>query len=390
MNQIHVGIIGVGFIGVSHIEGLLRLGFIRIVAVADTNYEAAKRCAARFGIARCYEDYHDLIADPEIESVHNCTPNFLHREINLEIIQADKHIFSEKPLALSSAETAELLDALDRHPRVIDGMNFCYRFNPLIQDAKNRIGKGEIGRPLLVHGSYLQDWMLYESDYNWRVEPEYCGPSRAVSDIGSHWMDLAQVLLNARIVEVCAQTLIVYPTRKKPVRQVETFARADSETTDVEVKTEDYAGVLVRFENGTAGSFNCSQVSAGRKCYIEIEIDGSLSSLAWQHQQGDRMWKGHRDAPNEEVLRNPLLMTAEAQQYTTLAAGHPEGWNDAFKNALSSFYSYVRSGESRGEAPCDFATFSDGHYLLLLAEAILKSAREKRWVKIDDPHRPHR
>jgi predicted dehydrogenase len=255
---------------------------------------------------------------------------------------------------------------------------------PLIQDVKARIAAGEIGQPMLVHGSYLQDWLLFDTDYNWRIEPEYSGVSRCVGDIGSHWMDLAQTMTGSRITEVCANTVIALPVRKKPKTQVETFAvNANVEYEEKKVTTEDYAGVLVKFDNGASGVFQCSEISAGRKCFIDIEVDGSEASFHWNHEIGDRMWKGNRNSNNEEVMRNPNLMMSAAKPYSYLAAGHPEGWNDAFKNSIEAFYRYIRDGKKQGLDSCDFATFEDGHYIMKLTEAIIKSGKEKRWVSVE-------
>lgn len=384
MESIRVGIIGMGMIGSRHIETLRRIGGVQIVAVSDQNYALAQRKAAEFCIPKCYATAEELIADPEIQVVHDCTPNHLHLDINSKIIKADKHVFSEKPLGMTSAESAQMLALLAEHPKVVAGVDFCYRMNALVQDARHRIANGEIGRPYLIHGSYLQDWLLFDTDYNWRIDPSLSGESRCVADIGSHWMDTAQVLAGCRITEVCANTLTALPIRKKPSRQVETFAvNDDVQREEIAVNTEDYAGVLVKFANGACGVFQCSQVSAGRKNYIDIEVDGSLSSFHWQQETSDRMWKGNRDKNNEEIMRNPNLITPEARKYATLPAGQPEGWNDAFRNTLDAYYSFIRSGKKQAGEACDFATFEDGHYIAKLTEAILKSAREKRWITVE-------
>ena len=384
MERIRVGIIGMGMIGARHIETLRRIGDVQIVAVSDQNYALAQQKAEQFCIPKCYASAEELIADPEIQVVHDCTPNHLHLEINSKIIKAGKHVFSEKPLGMTSAESAQMLELLKEHPEVVAGVDFCYRMNALVQDARYRIAKGEIGRPYLIHGSYLQDWLLFDTDYNWRIDPSLSGESRCVADIGSHWMDTAQVLAGCRITEVCANTLTALPVRKKPSRQVETFAvNDDVQREEIAVNTEDYAGVLVKFANGACGVFQCSQVSAGRKNYIDIEVDGSISSFHWQQETSDRMWKGNRDQNNEEIMRNPNLMDPEARKYATLPAGQPEGWNDAFRNTLDAYYSCIRSGKRQAGEACDFATFEDGHYIAKLTEAILKSAREKRWVTVE-------
>lgn len=383
MRYLKAGIIGLGFIGQCHIDALRRIGLVQVAAVADADYELAKRKALELGIPKCYETADELIRDPEIDVIHDCTPNHMHMEINEKSIRAGKHIFSEKPLGMSSRESARMLHLLKEHPQVHAGVNYCYRMNALIQDAKNRIAAGEIGRLYLIHGSYLQDWMLYDTDYNWRVEEEYAGVSRTVADIGTHWMDTAQVLAGCRITEVCANTVTALPSRKKPQKQVETFAKA-SEEDEYELRpvtTEDYAGVLVRFENGASGVFQCSQISAGRKCFIDIEVDGSIASFQWQHQTSDRMWMGKRDGNNEEIMRNPNLMTPEARKYTYLAAGHPEGWNDAMRNNLFAFYRSIL--DERRDQDVDYATFEDGHYLMKLTEAVMESGRDRRWVEVN-------
>ena len=385
MKKLRVGIIGMGYIGVSHIEALRRIGFVEVVAVADAIPELARRKAEEFGIEKCYATMEELIADPLIDAVHNCTPTHLHREVNEKVIRAGKHIFSEKPLARTSEESGAMVELLRENPDVVAGVNFCYRMNPLMQDAKNRIASGEFGKLYLIHGSYLQDWLLFETDYNWRIEPEYTGVSRCVGDIGSHWMDLAQVLAGEKIVEVCADTVTALPKRKKPTTPVETFAvNADVEYEEKDVVTEDYAGVLLKFAGGASGAFKCSEISAGRKCFLDIEVDGSISSLYWNQEQGDRMWKGNRDSQNEEFMRNPNLMTPEARQYSYLAAGHPEGWNDAFKNTIEAFYRFIRDGKKIGVDKCDFATFEEGHYLMKLTEAIIQSGKERRWIAVEE------
>lgn len=385
MQKLRVGLVGTGYIGDSHIDSIRRIGGVELCAVADVNHALAKAKAEALGVAKCYQTMDELIADPEIDVVHNCTPTHLHLEVNEKVIRAGKHLFSEKPLARTSAESARMLELLKEYPDVVAGLNFCYRMNALIQDAKLRIAAGEIGRPYLVHGSYLQDWLLYETDYNWRMDPAFTGVSRCVGDIGSHWMDTAQTLTGAKITEVCANTVIALPKRKKPTTQVETFAvNADVEYEEVDIETEDYAGVLVKFDNGASGVFQCSEISAGRKCFIDIEIDGSVASLQWQHEHSDQMWKGNRNSNNEQIMRNPNLAMPGAKQYSHLAAGHPEGWNDAFKNNLDAFYGFIAAGKKIGKDPCDFATFEEGHYLMQLTEAIIRSGKERRWVSVSE------
>lgn len=385
MKKINVGIIGMGFIGISHLDAVRRIANVNLVAISDVNYDLAKKHAARFGIEKCYENYDDLIADPEIHAIHNCTPNNLHLDINKKIIEAGKHVFSEKPLGKSAEETAQMLDVLEKHPDIIAGINFCYRMTPLVQEMKLRVRQGEIGDVMLVHGSYLQDWLLYPTDYNWRIESEYSGPSRCVADIGSHWIDTAQTVIGSRIIEVCAETVTAFPVRKKPVQQVETFVVQENvEYSDVPVTTEDFAGALVKFENGVTGIFYCSQISSGRKCHLNLEVNGKKGSYYWNQETSDRMWKGHRNVHNELILRNPNLMLPENRDYTYMPAGHPEGWNDAQRNAVFAFYEFIQQDKRHATDQADFATFEEGHYIARVTEAILLSAKEKRWVSVDE------
>ncbi|HHW48496.1 MAG TPA: Gfo/Idh/MocA family oxidoreductase [Clostridiaceae bacterium] len=384
MKKIRAGVIGMGFIGVSHVEAIRRIGFAELVAVADVNYELAKKKADEYNIPKCYSTVEELLADESIDVVHNCTPNNLHLEINEKIIKAGKHVFSEKPLARTSEESSRMLQLLSEYKNIIHGVNFNYRMNPLVQDMKNKIKNGEIGKPYLVHGSYLQDWLLFDTDYNWRIEPEISGPSRCIADIGSHWMDAVQTVLNAKITEVCADLVTVIPVRKKPKGQVETFSISTStDYEEREITTEDYGAVLFKMDNGAHGVFYVSEVSAGRKCYFNFEINGSKASLYWNQETADHMWMGFRDRDNCHIIRNPNLMTPEAREYTYLAAGHPEGWNDALKNNVYSFYKFIAEGKDLAKDPHDFATFEEGHYILKLTEAILKSSEIRQWVKVE-------
>ena len=384
MNRLRVAVIGLGFIGANHVESIRRLGFADIVAAADAqaSYGAAK--AKEMSIDRFYSDSTELLAREDVDIVHNCTPNHMHWSINKQIIEAGKHVLSEKPLGTDSGETGAMLDLLAAHPEVANAVNLNYRMSPLVQDMRQKVIAGEIGRPLLVHGSFLQDWLLYDTDYNWRVERSYGGPSRAIADIGSHWMDAVQTILGDEIVEVCSDLATVFPVRKKPLQAVETFSiGASGEYELCPIDTEDYGAVLFRTRKGTRGVFHVSQVSAGRKCKFTIEIDGTQSALYWDQESADRMWVGYRDTHNLEVMRNPGLMSPAARQYTYLAAGHPEGWSDALKSNIWSFYQFIRDGRKPGDGPTDFATFKDGHRLVQLTEAVLRSAADRRWITVE-------
>lgn len=383
MAKIKAGIIGMGFIGVSHIEAIRRIGFAEMYAVADINYQLAEKKAEEYSIPKCYKTIEELLADKDIDVVHNCTPNNLHLEINEKTIKAGKHIFSEKPLAKSYADSQKMIELLKQNPDIVNGVNFNYRMNPLVQEMKTKVKNGEIGVPKLVHGSYLQDWLLFDTDYNWRIEPEICGKSRCIADIGSHWMDCVQAVTGEKITEVCSDLVTTIPIRKKPKGQVETFSiNTNAVYEDINVKTEDYGAVLFKMTGGIHGVFYVSEVSAGRKCYLNFEINGTKSSLYWNQENADSMWIGYRNKYNCHVMRNPNLMCEEAKQYTYLAAGHPEGWNDAMKNNVYSFYKFIADGKKIGKDNTDFATFEDGNYIMKITEAILKSNETKQWVKV--------
>lgn len=385
MKKIKAGIIGMGFIGVTHLDSILRLGNVEVVAISDVNHAVAKQKAEHFGIEKVYADYNDLINDPEIEVIHNCTPNHLHLDINEKIIRAGKHVFSEKPLGRDSGESGQMMTTLRQHPEIVAGVNFNYRMTPLVQDMKHQIKDGEIGDIYLVHGSYLQDWLLYDTDYNWRVNSDFAGSSRCVADIGSHWIDTAQTVLGSRIASVCADVVTVIPVRKKPLKEVETYVIADdAEYEEVQIDTEDFAGALVKFENGVSGIFHCGQVCAGRKCYLNVEVNGSKASLYWNQESSDRMWKGNRSENSELVFRNPLFMAPEVREYTYMPAGHPEGWNDALRNNIYAFYKFIADGKRLGDDQPDFATFEDGHYISRVVDAIMLSGKEKRWVDVSE------
>ena len=334
--KIKTGVIGMGYIGVTHLETLRRLPFIEIVAVADVNQELAGKWAKIFGIEKCYSTIEEMLANEEIQVIHNCTPNHMHFDINKKVLAAGRHIFSEKPLTGDLKEARELVRIRRQHPGVVAGVDFCYRMYPLIREMRERVLAGELGTPRLVHGEYLQDWLLYDTDYNWRVESQYGGKSRCVADIGSHWLDLAQCVTNSKVIEVCAHTVTALPYRKKPKKAVGTFtvAAADSEMETVKVDTEDYAGVLLKFDKGASGVMQCSQISAGRKCFIDLEVDGETASFHWNHEHPNHRWKGKRDTQNQEIMRNPLLAPLTAGQKGHLGAGHAEGWNDALKNNM--------------------------------------------------------
>lgn len=378
-----VGVIGVGFIGPAHMEGLRRLGF-EVVAVAEATQELAEEAAARLLVPKAYGDWKDLIADPEIDVIHIASPNFLHYTHARAALEAGKHVVCEKPLAMNADESASLVK-LAREKNLVGAVNFNIRFYPLVHDAKARIEAGEIGdRVYIIQGSYLQDWLLLDTDWNWRLEPDLGGDLRAVADIGSHWMDLVTFVTGTRIASVFADFETFLPVRRKPKKKIDTFGGkldVDVEYEEKEIHTEDYAAILLKFENGARGSMTVSQVSSGRKNRLFFEINGSDSSLIWDSEIPNQMIVGNRPEPNQLIIKDPSLMLDASRWTASYPGGHTEGFPDTFKQLQTAVYRYIAAGDFTAEP--DFPTFLDGHNTILVDEAILKSAKENRWVDVN-------
>jgi predicted dehydrogenase len=386
MDKVKVGIIGTGFSAMSHLEGLRRVSHIEVVAIASGSKEKAQQKAAEFAIPKAYGDAYELIHDPEVEVIHNCTPNHLHYSINREVLLAGKHLLSEKPLAMNSAESRELSE-LAKKSQSVSGVCFNYRHYPLVAQAKGAIANNEYGRVHLVYGGYIQDWLLYDTDYNWRLDPERNGTSRAIADIGSHWCDTVQYVLGRKIVEVFADLKTVHPVRLKPKDQVSTFTSSQNEgREEIKITTEDYGSVLVHFEDGIHGVFTVSQVSAGRKNKLHFEIAAEKASLAWDQEKPNQLWIGKRDEPNGELLRDPSLLSSYAASLAHYPGGHEEGWPDGLKNLFIDFYGSVKRSKKgiKNENPSSFASIEDGHRIMRLIEAILESHRTKKWVRLSN------
>ncbi|SDC67308.1 Gfo/Idh/MocA family protein [Halanaerobium congolense] len=382
MAKLKVGIIGVGFVGEAHIEALRRLNSIdiEIKAAAASSLESSKKAAEKLKVPNYYADYQKMLAEEDLDIIHNCTPNYLHFPINKAFMEAGVHVFSEKPLVLNSREAAELLAILESRD-IYAGVNFNYRHYPLVKEMKQKV-KNELGRLFHLQGSYLQDWMLFEDDYSWRVDPKQGGKSRAVADIGSHFCDLLQYLTDKKIKRLTAKTKIVHPERQKPAAEIKTFAQAgeDKKYEQVEVKTEDYASVLFEMEDGTAGNFTVSQVDAGHKNDLFIEISGSKKSLSWSQENANQLFIGHRDQANQILSRDPSLLSSEAAERCYYPGGHIEGWSEGLKNSIKDFYNCILAAGD--PADYDFATFADGALEVKITEAILKSSREEKWVEV--------
>ncbi|HEY6399694.1 MAG TPA: Gfo/Idh/MocA family oxidoreductase [Solirubrobacteraceae bacterium] len=367
-------VVGTGFIGLVHVEALRRLG-VNIVGVVGSSPERAAAKAAVYPLPRVYESFEHALEDPTVDVVHVATPNRLHYPQVKASLAAGKHVVCEKPLAMTSAESAELVDLAQRSG-VVHCTNFNLRFYPQVQEARYRVRLGAVGEVWNVHGTYLQDWLLLPTDWNWRLEPEEGGAVRAVGDIGSHWLDMAQFVAGQRITDVFADLATTISERQRPTVKAETFAEVVGETEPVEVHTEDLAHLLLRFEGGAHGAAVISQVSAGRRNRLTLELDGADGAIAWNSDYNEKLWLGHRGRPNETLWRDPSL--DEGPVRGSVPAGHAEGFQDTFKELYRAVYRAIASGEPCGQYP----TFRDGHWGNVLADAVLRSHHERTWVEV--------
>jgi predicted dehydrogenase len=381
MGRTKVGVIGTGFIGPAHIEALRRLGSVEVAALAECSDEVAKAKAEMLNIEKYYGDYKQIIKDDDIGCIHICSPNYLHYEMAKAVLEANKHVICEKPLAISVAEAEELVELADKKG-LVNAANFNIRYYPLMRQVRTMVDKGDVGDIFAVQGSYLQDWLFYQTDYNWRLETEQSGESRAIADIGSHWMDLIEYVTGLRIKEVCADFATFHKIRKKPLKPVETYAGKVLQPEDYEdmpINTEDYATVLFRFENDGRGVMTVNQVAAGRKNRLYFEMDGSKQSIAWESEKPNQIWIGRRDGNNEVMMRDPSLVYPETMGLIDYPGGHNEGFPDTFKQLFKEVYAFI-SGDRSG--PASYPTFKDGLRELVLCEKIMESNKNGVWVKV--------
>ena len=381
MSKTGVAITGTGFMGPAHLEGLRRLG-IDVVGIQGSSPEKSKAAAARLGLRKAYASFDEILDDDEVTVVHVTTPNRVHFATARDALRAGKHVHCEKPLAMNAQESAELV-ALAEETGLLAGVNYNIRFYPLNIEARARIQAGELGDVFSIYGSYVQDWLLYPTDYNWRVLAEEGGALRAVADIGTHWMDLMQNVTGLEITGVYADLKTVHHTRRRPKGEVETFSAKVQEidaTEEIDIDTEDCGSILLRFKGGAVGNLWVSQLTAGRKNALRYEIAGAKRALAWNSESPNELWIGERNVPNQQLIRDPGLVSAAARTYITYPGGHNEGYDDTFKQCFKAFYDYLHAGDF--SAPRPFPTFADGHCEIVLCEAVLRSHREQCWVDV--------
>jgi len=375
MKKINAVIFGTGFMGRVHTEGLRRLGNVEVAGIAARTPDQARRFADELSIDRATGDYRELLGDPAVDAVHICTPDDLHFPMAMAALAAGKHVLCEKPLATSVAEAREMIRRA-REKNLAHCTFHNLRYYPQVQNMRRMCEAGELGDIQVVQGTYSQDWLLYDTDWNWRIE---VGPSRAFADIGTHWCDMVEHVTGLRISALCADLQTFLKTRKKPKGSVETFTgktSAAAEFSEVPITTEDFGSMILRLGDTARGAMTVSQVSTGRKNRLFVEIYGSKASVAWNGEQPDELWIGQRNAPNQIVVKDPSLLKDKARSYADLPGGHSEGYDDTFKQVFRRFYRRVADPG----APIEYPTFEDGLRQLEILDAVLASSRSRAWV----------
>lgn len=378
MKTFQTAVVGTGFIGQVHIENLRRLGNVEVLALADTFN--AEQTAKKLNVPQYFSDYREMIDRLELDAVHICTPNNTHFEIAMYAMERGINVVCEKPMCTTVDEARQMLaKAAERN--IVTGVNFHNRFYPMNNHLRNIIRDGELGDVFSINGDYTQDWLLYPTDYSWRLNSSESGTTRAVADIGSHWMDLAEFVTGQRIVAVNADFSTIHPVRKKPKKQVlafstETFSEDDYD--DIPIDTEDNAYVLFKFSGGAKGSAFFSQVIAGKSVDINLQIGGYKKSAEWHSMSCNNLKIGVRDAYTATVEKGPATVHPGSRKYVAYPLGHAEGFVDAFKQCFKNIYDHI----ANPEGSYDHATFADGLHEMILCEKIFESNRKQGWVEI--------
>ena len=380
MTRFKTAVFGAGFVGRVHIEGLRRLGNVEVYALVIAERDDPARLGRELHIERTDSDYRRILEDPAVDVVHICTPNALHLPMATDALQAGKHVLCEKPLALSTAEARQLV-ALAAETRRRNCTFHNLRFYPMVQHMRRMREDGDLGEILVVQGTYSQDWLLYDTDWNWRLDSKIGGPSRCLADLGTHWCDMAEHVAGLRITSVCADLQTYHKTHQRPKRPVETFAGKMLQPEDyieTPVDTEDFGAVAFRMGDRARGAFTASQVSAGRKNGLNLEIFGTKAGVAWNQERPDELWIGYRNTSNQIVIKDPSLLKERARSYADLPGGHSEGYDDTFKQVFRRFYRSIEEPSSEPEYP----QFADGLRTLTILQAEMDSHRKHAWVDV--------
>ncbi|MCX7281020.1 MAG: Gfo/Idh/MocA family oxidoreductase [Alphaproteobacteria bacterium] len=377
MERIRTAVIGTGFMGRVHLEALRRIEHVDVVEVAATSPDKAHAAAEGYNVPKSTSDWQDAMRDPSIDAVHVCTPNDSHFPIAKAALEAGKHVLCEKPLAMSSAQARELAE-LAAARKLRNALSHNLRFYPMVQQMRAMREAGAFGEILVVQGTYSQDWMLYETDWNWRVDPSVSGPSRVMADIGSHFFDMAEHVTGLKVSSVCSDLQIFWPTRKHPKSGGETFSgKTAGETVDTKIVTEDFGSTL--FHMGKArGAMTASQVSAGRKNGLVLEVYGTKGGATWRQETPEELWLGHRDAPNQVMMKDPSLLDRHAAAFADYPGGHAEGYPDTHKQLYQRFYASI----SDPSLTPDYPQFADGLRQMKILDAELASHKSRAWVDV--------
>ncbi len=380
MKKIKTAIAGTGFMGKVHAENVRRLGNVEIAAVVGSRPETARKFAEAMSIPIATDNLNEVLTNPEIEAIHICTPNVDHYPMSLAAIEAGKAVLCEKPMTMNVEEARKLVDAA-KAKNAVNCVQHNLRYYPAVQQIRQMIAHGDLGEVLIVQGTYSQDWLLYDTDWNWRLDRKENGPLRVMGDIGSHWMDMIQHLTRLSISSVCADLAIFHRERKRPKGSVETFSAKKAvaqEYQSFSIDTEDFGAVLLHLGTRARGAFTVSQMSAGRKNRFAFEIFGTKAGVAWDQEMPDTLWIGHRNEPNQVIVKDGSLFYPEAAAFADLPGGHSEGYDDSHKQVFKHFYARVADRS----APVDYPTFEDGLRGMILLQTVAESAQKRAWVDV--------
>lgn len=377
-DRIGAAVVGTGLIGGVHARAILRNG-ADLRGVLGSSPERGRERAAAMHAPRAYASMDDLLSDDAVQVIHVTSPNHLHHEQVMRVIDAGKHVICEKPLAVTTAQSAEMVRAADASG-VVCAVCYNIRFYPLNQHAHAMIAAGGLGEPRFLTGHYHQDWLSEETDWNWRLSTEKAGPTRAVGDIGTHWVDLTSFVAGMKPTAVIAEMATFLPTRHEPTGPVETFSASDGDAVPREIRTEDAATMMLRYPNGARGAVTVSQVNVGRKNSLTWDVAGSKASAAWDSERPDHLFIGHRHEANRILQRDAALMNATGAAAAALPGGHVEGFGDTFAALFAQIYGDVAAGGRSDRAT--YASFADGHWEVAFCEAVVESARTGRWTEI--------
>jgi len=370
-------VIGTGFIGTVHVEAIRRMG-VEVSGVLSGSPESTERGRAKLNLAHGYHDLEEILEDSAVDVVHVTSPNYLHYEQVRAILNANIHVICEKPLALTSNEGAELM-ALADSKSLVHGLCFNTRFYPMVHQAQSYVDGGNLGEVRYILGSYHQDWLMQDTDWNWRIEDEKAGELRAIADIGSHLIDQIQFVTGLEVSEIFADLHTLIKVRKKPSGPVETFTLdTSSERVDVLMNSDDAGGILLRFSNGARGTLSISQITGGRKNTLSWEIAGAKSSLGFNSESPESLWIGHRSRSNEMALKDPSTLSKNAALNAFYPGGHIEGFGETFRALFERIYRDIKTLAWRR----DYPTFADGVRSLKITDAISLSNRSQSWIKV--------